>query len=395
MVQIKYGEKKIDYLYLFLFVMVGQLSVFFFKKILGGYDPILMTFEKLMFVAFFSIVCLLNLKKAFTVVAFYLVYIVFSMFLSAFKGVDSNVIFYQMLHELKLFLFLPVIYLSIDNKDIHKYLVAIIKVVAVLSSLLLILRVVSSGFYDSVFPGGSHHEKAFLGGFVLDRYVGIFWHPSQTSIVIGLSLFYFALIREKIYWMLMLSGILLLTFQKLEIFCVCLMVVATYVDRNTILRYKKIISAVVIILMNIVIYVVIQSDEVSPRALVFKEAFVYLQDSNYIGNGWGVIGSHAAADINRVYDYNYLSDLWWAKDGKFLYDTYWPHVYAESGAIGFLLLMFTFLLLSIKAVGVYGYLVILFLLVSSVFSSNLLALPFLIVFAFYYAVCVGYEKNNF
>ncbi len=121
----------------------------------------------------------------------------------------------------------------------------------------------------------------------------------------------------------------------------------------------------------------------SPRTVFLVEAFFALQESAHWGAGWGTIGSHAAADVAKVYEYNAMKDLWWVKEGKYFYDTFWPHVIGETGLPGFFLLLFTMASM-VRAVKNMESSILLFVLIlTSALSSNVQSIYHLCVFGWF------------
>jgi hypothetical protein len=113
------------------------------------------------------------------------------------------------------------------------------------------------------------------------------------------------------------------------------------------------------------------------------ESLFTLVDSHYLGAGWGTIGSHAAADVAKVYEYNSMKDIWWIKLGQYFYDTYWPHVIGETGLPGFFLLLLSMVFMIRALKRREASLLMFILIMTSSLSSNAQSLYHLTVFGWF------------
>ena len=139
-----------------------------------------------------------------------------------------------------------------------------------------------------------------------------------------------------------------ISIQRLELFFLFLVLLTFWLCRYIDLDYRPYLGGTVLFLFGGVFLFIITDESNfwwildkfnSPRIVYFVESLFTLVDSRYLGAGWGTIGSHAAADVANVYEYNSMKDIWWIKLGRYFYDTYWPHVIGETGLPGFFLLL--------------------------------------------------------
>ncbi len=173
-----------------------------------------------------------------------------------------------------------------------------------------------------------------------------------------------------------------LAIQRFELLLLLVVLMTFWVCRYIDLDYQPYLAGLVLLLFaGGILYVI------SDKALfwVLLEEFesprtVYLVESNYWGAGWGTIGSHAAADVANVYDYNAMKDIWWVKLGQYFYDTYWPHVIGETGLPGFFLLLLSMVFMIRVLKRPESSILMFVLILTSALSSNAQSLYHLTVF---------------
>lgn len=343
-----------------------------------------------------------------------IVFYVFALYLIIGIGITLvnngkvTIILYQMYHELKFPLIVSASILVTLKRDYTKPMSLMIKFILTLSLFLVAFRYGMPTFYDAIFSNGAHKGAGDFGSADLKRYAGIFWHPSQLAIFCILSILFLNFNKrslsptEYILWTMLAIALLLLTAQRFELLIFILIYIMTLFVK--ILNFKNIpvpqatvIGLIILLLIIPALYfqeIFIRSglSEV-PRFVLYKQAYIYLLDSQFFGVGWGNIGSHAAADMTNVYDIGPLSRFWWAKEGLYFYDTYWPHVIGETGIFAVIVLI-TFCYKLHKAIKtIHGRLAFFLLIMSSIFSSNLQSIFYLTIITWFILCFERVEAN--
>jgi hypothetical protein len=74
-----------------------------------------------------------------------------------------------------------------------------------------------------------------------------------------------------------------------------------------------------------------------PRIVFFVEALPLATDNFPLGSGFGTFGGYAAFIFDSpVYSKLHFDYYFWYREGKWMTDTFYPHIIAESGYIGFI-----------------------------------------------------------
>ena len=183
-----------------------------------------------------------------------------------------------------------------------------------------------------------------------------------------------------------------ISIQRLELFFLFLVLLTFWLCRYIDLDYRPYLAGTVLFLFGGVFLFIITDESNfwwildnfnSPRMVYLVESLFTLVDSRYLGAGWGTIGSHAAADVANVYEYNSMKDIWWIKLGQYFYDTYWPHVIGETGLPGFFLLLLSMVFMIRALKRREASLLMFILIMTSSLSSNAQSLYHLTVFGWF------------
>ena len=333
--------------------------------------------------------------------AFYLGYLAYGVLISIANQKGMKIILVQLYHELKFF---PMMMLFAMAKLEYIWVARTIKVIKpliVLCILLIIFQAGAKGAYDSVFSSGGHFEPGHLAGMLVPRFVGWFWHPGQSALFFTLAAVLISVeyhrgnLRYGHSLIFICIVFVFVSIQRLELLLMFMALMALKVQRAFNFDYRLILALTVFCFFTwLISYLTLDKDNVwyvldnfnSPRVIFLVEAVFVLFDSNFWGGGWGTIGSHAAADVAKVYEYNAMKDLWWIKLGQYFYDTYWPHVIGETGIPGYflLLLSMTFMVCALKRPE--ASLLLFLLLLTSALSSNAQSLYHLTIFGWFIAL---------
>ncbi|MCP8690017.1 hypothetical protein [Marinobacterium sedimentorum] len=396
------------------FVLVLMEILFGFLKKLSPtlYQPFDLL-EKLIPIAALAICALilngrLSRPIAFSLL-FYGLYLLYGIVISYLNHKSSAVIFYQLYHEIKYIAIMVTFSVLHCSDRWSRKSLKVCTLVLLLSIPLILFQLGASGAYDSLFSNGGHFERGYVGGLQLPRAVGVFWHPSQLAIFSLLAIILLSSdqsmtrLRRPLY-ILLFTLCAVLTIQRLELFLLLCSCYAIYLMKD---RHKLYLSAhfghlilavgaafCISVLVKPGLYAGLVESLPSPRSWIFYQSVQTLLNSSYWGAGWGTIGSHAAADMTNAYSLSDLSDLWWVQRGLYLYDTYWPHVIGETGLPGLCLLVLSIVCLANQFVGFNARLIFFILFLTSLLSSNLQSIFYLVMFGWFIMVSENQSRQR-
>ncbi len=329
---------------------------------------------------------------------FYTAYVLYGILISLAHQKGMKIILVQLYHELKFFPMMLLFAMVRCDERWSKRTMSVIKPIIILTIVLIIFQLAMPGLYDTVFKNGGHFEKAHIAGMLLPRSVGWFWHPSQIALFFMITTVFFIVEYRKgnikfIFSMVLLSVFFVsISIQRLELFFLLLIVLTCWLCRYINLDYRPYLAGTVLLLFGgVILYIIsdksnfwwILDNIKSPRMVFLVESLFTLVDSDYLGAGWGTIGSHAAADVAKVYEYNSMKDIWWIKLGQYFYDTYWPHVIGETGLPGFFLLLLSMVFMIRALKRREASLLMFILIMTSSLSSNAQSLYHLTIFGWF------------
>lgn len=304
-------------------------------------------------------------------------------------------IFYQYYHELKFPLTIILASIATVKSRIlnERNIIIFITTIATFSTIDIIFRIISSGAYDNLYSNGGHFGHGDFGEIGILRHSGIFWHSSQLAFFSCISLIYLSKNIDNRNYYIRRIAILLSIFclfetkQNFEIISIMLVAILIIFNRYGFISNKIIkATAYVSILLCIVILPFIfqllglnllQIND-APRFVFFQKAYEIFSNSNFMGAGWGTIGSHAAADITHAYNDIYWQGYWWIKEGLYSYDTYWPHVIGELGTFGILIVTVLMVTTLDLFKSTESKLIILYLIFTSLSTSNVQSFFYLV-----------------
>ena len=329
---------------------------------------------------------------------FYSAYVLYGILISLAHQKGMKIILVQLYHELKFFPMMLLFAMVRCDERWSKRTMNVIKTIIILTIVLIVFQLAMPGLYDTVFKNGGHFEKAHIAGMLLPRSVGWFWHPSQIALFFMITTVFFIVEYRKVNIKFIFSMVLLSVFfvsisiQRLELFFLLLIVLTCWLCRYINLDYRPYLAGTVLLLFGgVILYIIsdksnfwwILDNIKSPRMVFLVESLFTLVDSDYLGAGWGTIGSHAAADVAKVYEYNSMKDIWWIKLGQYFYDTYWPHVIGETGLPGFFLLLLSMVFMIRALKRREASLLMFILIMTSSLSSNAQSLYHLTIFGWF------------
>ena len=329
---------------------------------------------------------------------FYVGYLLYGIAISLANQKGMKIILVQLYHELKFFPMVMLFAVARCDEIWTSRTIKVIKPLIFLCILLIIFQAGAPGAYDALFKSGGHFEPGHLGGRLVPRFVGWFWHPGQSALFFTIAAVLISVeyhrghIRFGHSLVFLCIVFVFCAIQRLELMLLFMALLALKVQRIFNFDYRFILSLIVFAFFSWLIgylswdknnvWHVLENFE-SPRVIFLVESVFVLFESDFLGGGWGTIGSHAAADVAKVYEYNAMKDLWWIKLGQYFYDTYWPHVIGETGLPGYflLLLSMTFMVCALKRPE--ASLLLFLLLLTSALSSNAQSLYHLTIFGWF------------
>ncbi|MFS1704630.1 hypothetical protein [Alteromonas sp. AMM-1] len=330
--------------------------------------------------------------------AMYVGYLLYGVLISLANQKGMKIILVQMYHELKFFPMMMLFSVAKCEEIWTRRTVKVIKPLIFLCILLIVFQAGASGAYNALFSSGGHFEPGHFGGMLLPRFVGWFWHPGQSALFFTIAAVLISVeyrrgnIRFGYSMIFICIVFVFVAIQRLELMLMFMALMALKVQNTLNVDYRPLLALIVFAFFTwLIAYLCIDKNNVwyvlenfeSPRVIFLVEAVFELFDSNFWCGGWGTIGSHAAADVAKVYEYNAMKDLWWIQLGQYFYDTYWPHVIGETGIPGYflLLLSMTFTVCALKRPE--ASLLLFLLLLTSALSSNAQSLYHLTIFGWF------------
>lgn len=384
-----------------IFLMVKKINL----ALYGPFD----LFEKLFpIVAIGLLVTVIKPKlnaQWWAATAFYIGYLFYGILISLANQKGIKIILVQLYHELKFFPMVMLFSVVRCDEIWTKRTLKVIKPLIAICILLIVFQAGAPGAYDALFKSGGHFEPGHIGGRLVPRFVGWFWHPGQSALFFTIAAVLISVeyrrgnIRYGYTLLFLCIAFVLCSIQRLELMLLFMALIALKVQRVFNLDYRPMLAVTVFAFFTWMFsYLSVDKNNVwhilenfeSPRVIFLVESVFVLFESNFWGGGWGTIGSHAAADVANVYEYNAMKDLWWIKLGQYFYDTYWPHVIGETGLPGYflLLLSMTFMVCALKRPE--ASLLLFLLLLTSALSSNAQSLYHLTIFGWFITL---FESN--
>lgn len=246
------------------------------------------------------------------------------------------------------------------NLDMRKWMISVIKLILFLNIPLIIFQTVSPTTYDILFDPEGTAGVITLGGVVIERMVGLFWHPSELATFTCFSSFIFLILLKNRKWAIISIIQLMLSYQRQETFTFIIILGAIYVirdyyDKNPFFWIKTIgVACLGIAFIFVFFYFFADSfslytdadsyeDIIDPR-IIFSINSIYLADYYFpLGAGFGTFGGYAAYsyDSDVYYELGFMEYAFF-REGTFMLDTYFPHIIGEVGYLGTICYLMTY-----------------------------------------------------
>lgn len=403
MSQKSHQKSLIPYVLFGMFLL--EILFIFVKKINAGFYGVFDALEKL-----YPIIAILilvfftkpKINKAWWVaMILYCLYIAYGIFITFVKSKGIKIVAVQLYHELKFFPMMMLFSLIQVEEKWNRITSILLPPLVILTILLIAFQIVASGAYDAVFSNGGHFEKGHIAGMQIPRLVGWFWHPGQIALFFLIVTVYYLneYRRSATTWIfpkvLLCFSFVFFAIQRFELFLLIVVLLVFFMHRYIRIDYRPYLSLILVVFLGGgVLYILSDQNNFwlilenfkSPRIVFLVESLFTVVESSYLGAGWGTIGSHAAADVAKVYEYNAMKDIWWVKLGQYFYDTYWPHVIGETGLPGFYLLLGSMAFMVVGLRDPRASMLMFVFIMTSTLSSNAQSLYHLTVFGWFIAL---------
>jgi hypothetical protein len=271
---------------------------------------------------------------------------------------------WQFQYNLKWPLMFAIGMLVVWNDRVDRVVRAMLRYSLIVILPVVIVEIVMPDAYTNVFGASTSSSlNPIIGAAV--RYRGPFGHPGYLAIVSALlaTAAMAQIVAGRSRWWGVLAivygGLVLLTGQRQELLALgaCFLLFLAFCVRPHLILFGLAMGIVSVVIAAAYIYLEYLPlrttlirwgviDDVIPyseRAILTMKGLAVAQQYFPLGSGLGTYGGAGA----QKFDLSLFQDLgfgryWWFMQGKFLVDTYWPNVAAESGLFGaaFLLAFF-------------------------------------------------------
>ena len=306
----------------------------------------------------------------------------------------------------------------------EEYLAKFFKFFVLLNIPFVLLQLFIPSFYNAIFPTGAHTGAFFAeDGGTFMRAAGIFFATGLFAFFAALASSFFLIkiwkgnkSNSTFLFLILSLSILLSTLSRGEVSAFLLSSLVTYLFFISNKKIRHINSVFIFALITSIILnntsfierglveMGIMETAVgitqSPRAIMMSSGLIEAFENFPLGAGLGTLGGQAAVvyDSNLFYKHGFQYQ-WYFNQGLYLTDTYWPKVLAESGWLGALFLILSFIYYPFKYIknsnqlsfaGIFSFSSMTFMLLNS-FSApvyNSAIMTFMVLFI------VGFDNKN-
>lgn len=224
----------------------------------------------------------------------------------------------------------------------------------------------------AILPGGQLTQDA--SGWLPSRAMGTFEHPSfLANVTVLLSLACLARWREtrpmawRYFWLAMIYlAILLCTSSRGELAGFLIAFSIGLIVLSSRLTWARVLAGGTLVALAVIGFWLIFADTIlkeaaawgvgtvgavsQPRAQILFGAFSVANRYFPFGSGLGTYGGAGAEkfDLSLYYELGF-GNYWWFMKEDYLMDTYWPNSLAETGYLGALLLLVSYILMAVHA----------------------------------------------
>ncbi|TAK80021.1 MAG: hypothetical protein EPO12_09255 [Aquabacterium sp.] len=242
----------------------------------------------------------------------------------------------------------------------------------VVALVFIALEWAAPGLHMAILPGGQLTQDA--SGLLPSRAMGTFEHPSfLANLTVLLALVCLARWRETkpmgwgYFWLaLVYLAILLCTSSRGELAGFLIAFSIGLIVLSSRLTWPRVIAGGLLVSLAVIGFWWIFADTIlkeaaawgvgtvgavsQPRAQILFGAFSVANRYFPFGSGLGTYGGAGAEkfDLSLYYELGF-GNYWWFMKEDYLMDTYWPNSLAETGYLGALLLLVSYILLAVHA----------------------------------------------
>jgi hypothetical protein len=302
--------------------------------------------------------------------ASFLLFLLLSAFSTLFGRSKPLATFYQLISDLKPFLAVVLGYALRWDAGMEKVLRQSINWLWLPALAFVAFEWIAPGSYFNVFPGGAGKLSPDPSGILPSRALGFFEHPSflasfAASILILISakiLFTDGLEQQNVALSSVYALLLLFAVQRQELVACILSIFLIYLLANPAkLQLRLLIVAVLGSALSYLFWLVFSENiqrEMAlwgtgtfgpiehPRAQIFTHAVELATQYFPMGSGLGTFAGAGAEKFDTsLYEQLGFRNYWWYGRQDFLMDTYWPNSIAETGFLGAITLLVSYLFL--------------------------------------------------
>lgn len=303
---------------------------------------------------------------------FFSVFLILSIVSTVLAPTNTGAVIYQFLSNFKPILLLIAGYAIIWNQKVNLVFWKVVNWLWVPLLIMVIFEWAAPGAYFTIFKGKTSPD---LSGLFPSRAVGIFMTPSflAATAAMFILLIYTKLLEMKpsmlsswlkiaVYFLIILASV-----QRQELLAVLMAMLLIFIlaKPSEVLKRTTISIVLGIATAGIVFWLFYENIMWElpqwgignyralehPRAQIYDGAFYIVKEYFPLGSGLGTYGGAGANKFDSPIYYQLgFQRYWWFGREEFLMDTYWPNSLAESGVLGALTLLMTFVCLWIHAV---------------------------------------------
>jgi hypothetical protein len=356
--------------------------------------------------------------------SFLVIYWLFAITSSLF-GVGTFVqALYQFVLDSKYIIIFLYCYGAYRENISERYLDKFFKFFVLINIPFVLLQLLTPNFYDAIFPLGAHHGSFFTAsGDAFTRTAGIFWFTGSLAFFSSLASGFFLIkiwklnaSKSNFIYLTLSIFLLVTTLSRGEIASFVLAIVTTYLFfiSNRKIRHINVVFILALIsgitftntsfiergLVEMGVSETEAGLTLAPRAKMMSAALSEANQNFPLGSGLGTLGGQSAVvyDSDLFYKHGFQYQ-WYFDSGLFLTDTYWPKIVAESGWIGALFLLYTYIYYPLKFLirsdqlcfsGIFSFFCMTVMLINS-FSAPVYNSVIMVFFVMY---LVGFDNRK-
>lgn len=300
-------------------------------------------------------------------------------FISIFSSITGrshlSAALYQLISDFKPLVLVMLGYALRWDSRMEKLLGFTIRWFWLLAMLFVLFEWVAPDMYFTLFPGGGGQLSPDPSGIFPSRALGPFEHPSFLAttaalfVILAVSRALMLPTHQGRNWFLAAMYFLLIVFsvQRQELAAILAAIYLIYLLANTKRLPIRLMFVILLSVISGLVFWSVFSQNLTqeaaiwgfgtlgqiehPRAQIFSGALFVAQQYFPFGTGLGTYGGAGAEKFDQsLYQHLGFAYYWWYGKQDYLMDTYWPNSIAESGFMGAVALLISYLFLIIYAI---------------------------------------------